>query len=418
MGESKHHRPLRVCVVTSLAAAQEPRAPRHAAALSALKNVEVVFVDCAPLGSARQPVKALEGFTNLTWRTHGFATRATNPLKLMVNRVRQKMAQLMFRCGGPVLSDALSARVFGLEKLLREIAADIYLAHNIETLLPAFHAAQRQGALVMFDSMEFHSDMGDAQTAVERALVRTVEKSCLPHCALVLASSAQVADALAAEYGIARPLPLDNAALVENKLPTKPSTGLQLYWRNAVVGLGQRGLDDAFGALTKLPTDVTLHLQGRLPTDGGAAMRARIAELGLTARVIFHPPFVPELAVQEAARHHVGLCLERRGCRNHDLTVSNKIFDYHMAGLAVVASDLPGLRGVIERSGGGLLFAPGAVESLTGKIQMLYRDAALRNQLADSARAFALREGNREAEMARFSTTFRQVCRTRLGREL
>jgi glycosyltransferase involved in cell wall biosynthesis len=285
-------------------------------------------------------------------------------------------------------------------------------------LLPAFHAAQQRGALVMFDSMEFHSDMGDAQTAVERELTRTVEKSCLPHCALVLASSAQVADALAAEYGIAHPLPLDNTPLVENELPAKPCPGLQLYWRNAVVGLGQRGLDDALVALTKFPDDVTLHLQGRLPTDGGAALRARIAELDLSARVIFHPPFAPELAVQEAARHHVGLCLERRGCRNHDLTVSNKIFDYHMAGLAVVASDLPGLRGVVERSGGGLLFAPGAVEDLTAKIQMLYRDADLRKQLADSARVFALREGNRETEMAKFSAAFRQVCRARLRREL
>jgi glycosyltransferase involved in cell wall biosynthesis len=376
-----------------------------------------VFVDCAPLGDARQPVRALEGLANLTWRTHGFATRATNPLKLAVNRVRQKLAQLTFRCGGPVLTGALSARVFGLENLLREIAADIYLAHNIETLLPAFHAAQRRGALVMFDSMEFHSDMGDAQTVVERNLVRTVEKSCLPLCALVLASSAQVADALAAEYGSARPLPLDNASLVEKELPVKPPTGLQLYWRNAVVGLGQRGLDDALVALTKLPDDVTLHLQGRWPTDGGAALRTRIAELGLTARVVFHPPFAPELAVQEASRHHVGLCLERRGCRNHDLTVSNKIFDYHMAGLAVVASDLPGLRGVVERSGGGLLFAPGAVEGLTAQIQILYRDAALREQLADSARAFALREGNRETEMKKFTAAFRQVCHARLGRE-
>jgi len=259
--------------------------------------------------------------------------------------------------------------------------------------------------------------MGDSQTAMERKLVRAVEKHCLPGCALVLASSAQLADALAAEYRINRPLALDNTPPLENEIPLKPQSGLQLYWRNAVVGLGQRGLDEAFIALTKLPSDVSLHLQGRLQTDGGVSMRARIAELNLTARVVFHPPYSAENAVKEAARHHVGLCLERKGCRNQDLTTSNKIFDYHMAGLAVIASDLPGLRGVLERSQGGLLFVPGSPEDLTIKILTLYRDAALRSQLARNARAFALREGNRETEMMKFAAAFAEVCRARLGVE-
>lgn len=410
---------LRVCVVTSLAAAQEPRAPRHAAAIAALgPEIEVVFVDSAPAGEVRQPVEALKGFSNLTWRTHDYFSRAANPTMLGVNRLRQKIAQFVFRYGGRVTPGALSARVFGLEKLLHQVAADVYLAHNIETLLPASNAARRRGALLLFDSMEFHADMGDAQTVMERNLVRATEKMCLPNCALVMASSAQVADALAAEYGIVRPLPLDNAPLIKRKLPAKLEAGLQLYWRNAVIGLGQRGLEDALVALTRLPSDVKLHLQGRLPFDGGVALRARIAELGLNSRVAIHPPFAPENAVQEAAPYHVGLCLERRGCRNHDLTVSNKIFDYHMAGLAVIASDLPGLRGVIERSRGGICFAPGSVEDLTAAISMLYGDAAMRKQLGTSAREFALREGNRELEMKKFATAFRKVCRTRLAREI
>lgn len=407
---------LRVCVCTSFAAAEEPRAPRHAAAIAALgTNVEVIFVDSAPAGSERQPVKALVGFSNLTWHTHHFTTRASNPLELAGERVWQRLAQIIFKCGGPVLASALSTHVIGLERLLKTVAADIYLAHNVETLLPAFRTAQRRGALVMFDSMEFHSDMGDSQTAIERKLVRAVEISCLPACALVLASSERVADALAAEYGITRPLHLDNTPLVEKELPFKPEKGLQLYWRNAVVGLGQRGLDEAFLALTKLPGDVTLHLQGRMPVDGGLALCARIAELKLQDRIIFHPPYAPEDAVKEAARHHVGLCLERKGNRNHDLTVSNKIFDYHMAGLAVIASDLPGLHDVIERSGGGMLFVPGSVEDLKGKILALYNDQTLRDKLAARAREFALRQGNRETEMNKFATIFAKICRESFG---
>jgi glycosyltransferase involved in cell wall biosynthesis len=412
-------RPLRVCVCTSIEGAAEPRAPRHVAAIAALgQDFEVVFVDCAPEGIERRSVKALSGLPNLTWRTHRFSTRSTNPMKLALDRTRQRLAKVCFKFSGMPTPGALSARAFGLKTILDQVAADVYLAHNVETLLPAALAAQRRGALLMFDSMEFHSDMGDSQTAIERDIVRAIERRWLPECALILASSDQVADALVAEYGVARPMALYNVPPVENEIPSKPDRGLALYWRNTVVGLGQRGLDEALVALTKLPEDVSLHLQGRMPTDGGAAMKGRIAELGLEGRVIFHPPYMPEEAVKEAARHHVGLCLERRGVRNHELTVSNKIFDYHMAGLVVIASDLPGLRGVIDRSSGGLLFEPGSANDLAVKVLTLYKDRQMLKCFAVSAREFALREANRETEMKKFAAAFRDVCRVRLRMEI
>lgn len=402
---------MRVCVCTSVEGAAEPRAPRHAAVIAGMRrNCEVIFVDCAPTGEQRRPVKVLEDLPNLSWQTHHFATRANSPTRLAMNRARQQLSQLWFKLSGVTSSGAVSARMFGMDALLYEAAADIYVAHNLETLLPAWRVARRRGARLVFDSMEFHSDMGDAQTTVERELARAIEKRCLPDCALVLAASDQIADALVEEYGVKRPLPLYNVPPVEITIPEKPSHGLALYWRNAVVGLGQRGLDEALVALTKLPGDVTLHLQGRMPADGGVALKARMAELKVQARVFFHAPYRPEDAVKEAARHHVGLCLERKVNRNHDLTVSNKIFDYHMAGLAVIASALPGLSGVIERSRGGLLFRPGSADDLAEKVAELRADPGLRQTLARNARDFALREGNRDREMEKFAVAFAQVC--------
>lgn len=370
----------------------------------------VIFVDSAPFGAERMPVKALVGFSNLEWRTHRYATRSSKALLLAWHRIRQNLARVNFTAAGMLNAGAISTRAFGLENLLFKTAAEVYLAHNAETLLPAFKAARRRRALLVFDSMEFHSDMGEGQSSLEQRMTREIEKAVLPRCALVLASSAQVADALMQEYGIPRPLPLDNVPEIESELPPKPVTGLGLYWRNSVVGLGQRGLDDALVALTQLPDDVTLHLQGRMPADGGVLLRERITQLNLGARVVFHAPYAPEKAVAEAARHHVGLCLERKGCRNHELTVSNKIFDYHMAGLAVIASDLPGLRGVVERSRGGLLFEPGSVADLAAQISALRSDPLLREALSANARQFALREGNRVVEQEKFVRAFANIC--------
>jgi glycosyltransferase involved in cell wall biosynthesis len=408
--------PLRVCVCTSYEAAVEPRAPRHASTLAALgAGVEVVFIDALPANTNRRPVKALEGLPNLEWQTRTFPTRDAQPLRRLLGLLVQTVAETAFRSTGRLVPAALSTKALGLEAQLHRVHADIYVSHNIDTLLPAWIAARRNNALLIFDSMEYHEDMGDSQTPLDRSLAHAVQSRCLRDCALVLASSDCLADVLAEEYALPRPLPLYNAPPVEATLPAKGGDRLLLYWRNSVVGFGQRGLDDALVALANLPADVALSIQGRLPPDGGFALKARVATLGVEGRVSFLAPHAPEGAVRVAAAHHIGLCLERDGIRNHRLTVSNKLFDYHMAGLASVASDLPGLSGILAQSGGGLTFRAGSSQDLAGTIALLREDRGLLDRLGERARAFALRIGNQENQMERFVSAFLTVCRSRLG---
>ena len=215
-----------------------------------------------------------------------------------------------------------------------------------------------------------------------------------------------MAVALAATYPIRRPLALYNVSPRDPHQHRCDHGGLSLYWRNSVIGFGQRGLQDAIDALALLPADVTLHLQGRMPADGGRLLQQRIGDHGLADRVFIHAPYSPPNAVQAASQYCVGLCLEHSGIRNHDLTVSNKMFDYLMGGLVVVASDLSSLRGVVERSEGGLCFEPGNPTDLADKILTLRDNRSFRLELAANARAFGLEKGNRETEMARFQRSF------------
>ena len=307
------------------------------------------------------------------------------------------------------LHSRFQAELLWLEKALYRIDADVYIAHNVDMLLPAARVARRKRALLVFDSMEFHSDSGDGQSVEEAAVIRAIEGKEFRYCSLILASSDQIADALAAQYGIERPVALYNTPPIVRNLEKMPSSGLRLYWRNGVLGFGQRGLEDALLALRALPYDVSLTLQGRLRPDGAAKLYPRIAELGLQDRVFVRAPYPPQEAVQAATAFDIGLCLERPGIRNHELTVSNKLFDYMMAGLAVVASDLPGLRSIVDKAGSGLLYEPGNPHDLTKKIMQFYCDAELRNQCASNARHFAMTRGNREVDMELFVRAFRQM---------
>jgi glycosyltransferase involved in cell wall biosynthesis len=406
--------PRKICVVTSYAAAAEPRGPRHAiAAKKAFPNADVVLVDLAPAGVPHLPEPALIFGQDIERRTLEFPSRASGIVKLAVRKLISRLGHGAFEHLGILSESIFGDRTQGLTRALYEMRADLYIAHNIETLLPAIRAAERHNAAIAFDCMEFYSDMGDSQHPIEAAAARVLEARYLQHCALVIASSDVMADALAAEYGIIQPLAAYNVPPKEQCLPSRQRGGLNLYWRNSVVGFGQRGLEDILDAMVMLPNEVRLSLQGRQTPETKSALDERLAKLGLSDRVCVLPPYAPHEAVLKAALHDVGLCLERRGPRNHDLTVSNKMFDYHMAGLAVIATDLPALADVVSRSGGGMICRPGDPQSLADSIQALLDAPERLAEMQDKARRFALREANLEMEIEKIAAALRQATNQR-----
>jgi len=406
--------PRRICVVTSYAAATEPRAPRHAiAAKKAFPDADVVLVDLAPKGAPAGAEPALLRSHDIKRHTVEYPSRASGVARLAGRKLATRVGRAAFARFGVLHESIFGDRARGLTRVLLNIPSDIYIAHNIDTLLPAVQAADRHGAAVVFDCMEFYSDMGDGQDTTEAAAARALEARYLGRCALVMASSDTMADALGAEYGIPRPLATYNVPPTEQELPPRRGGGLNLYWRNSVIGFGQRGLEDIIEALAVLPSEVHLYLQGRQTPALASELTRRVESLGLRNRVHVLPPYAPHEAVRMAAPHDVGLCLERKGPRNHDLTVSNKMFDYHMAKLAVIATDLPGLADVIRRSGGGLLCRPGDPASLADPIRKLLAFPQLLGELQSNARRFALATGNIEMEIEKISSALKDAVARR-----
>lgn len=393
---------MRVCVVTSHDI-NEPRGVRHAiAAKRAFPHSEVIFVYYRFDSDVRiQQILPILQINDIKICSLTSYTKNISPIKWFMQKLITRLARLFYAATGVVSSDLFSEHTIGLTKLLKNIPSDVFFAHNFETLKPAAVAAQYHSAALIFDCMEFYSGMGDGQNATVSDAVAEIEALYLPRCELVISSSREVSAAYAESYGIDLPLAAYNSPAIVQDLPKRKGGTLNLYWRNSVIGFGQRGLDDILEAMTKLPTDVHLYLQGNLGHDGGVVLRQRIAELDLVTKVSILPPHPLGGAVKSAALFDIGLCLERKGPRNHDLTVSNKMLDYHMAGLAVIASDLPGLASVIEQSGGGLLYEPGNVEALISAVESLRTNPARLALFQQNARKFALRSANMEIEICR-----------------
>lgn len=358
---------------------------------------EVHFIDCAPEGHP-QSSESVELGPRVTTSRCFYPTRQSNPAGRTAIRTLEWLSRHLYPVTLNSSFGPAGYRSLLLAKALRKIRPSLVIGHNIESL-PAMCLAKGPGSpRLVFDSMEYYSDMGEGQTKIERAAVAALETRFLSRCDLVLASSEQVGMALRERYRISQVLALYNAPPLQSKLQAKPKSGLHLYWRNSTIGLGQRGLGIVLDAMPELPGDVVLHVQGRKPLDP-EGLHLRLASPRLRGRVVVHDSFEPGSAVWEASAHHVGLCPELDTCENQRLTVSNKLFDYMMGGLAVVGSNLPGIGSVIRAAESGLLVNQGDPKALAEAVLRLYRDRALLAEYSANALRYAWRFGNEEHQM-------------------
>jgi glycosyltransferase involved in cell wall biosynthesis len=113
------------------------------------------------------------------------------------------------------------------------------------------------------------------------------------------------------------------------------------------------------------------------------------AERGVGGRVHFVPTVPLAELLAWTASADIGVQPIRNTCLNHFSTDSNKLFEYAMAGLPVVASDFPEIRRVVRAHDIGLLFDPETPGALAAALGRLVADADLRARLAANARASA-----------------------------
>lgn len=86
--------------------------------------------------------------------------------------------------------------------------------------------------------------------------------------------------------------------------------------------------------------------------------------------------------VERAVDFHVGAVPYPPVSLNHSLASPNKIFEYFMAGLCVVSTDLPVLRTLVDEAGAGRLIPPTAAGWQRGLAEL----AADRNFVEEASR--------------------------------
>ncbi len=345
--------PKSIVLLTGSHLSNNPRVVKEADALSAAGfEVEVLgwIVDARRAEEDRAMMRGRAWrFTPVVNLLEG--SRATR-LRWLFWRIERRIARMLADLAGVETAGQLGGWRRALLAAARQRRADLFIAHSAVTLWVA-EQLQRDGRTVGVDMEDWFSR--EHLTEFPSKLVAGIEARLLDACAHATCTSEAMSQAMAADFKCRPPLPLYNAfhwaerdRLDGALRDRKDRSRMSLHWYSQTIGPG-RGLEELFLALPLLRGDLEIHLRGSLGQTGGDWLDGLIPA-GWRERVHVHPQVPNAELLSRIAEHDVGLAGEIKLTRSRDLTVTNKILQYLLAGLAVVASDTAGQREVAARA--------------------------------------------------------------------
>jgi glycosyltransferase involved in cell wall biosynthesis len=253
-------------------------------------------------------------------------------------------------------------------------------------------------------------------------LLRNLEQKLLTGAVHATCPSHSMSEALANEFGCRPPEVIYNAfpwadrelldgVIKDRKEPNVPS----IHWFSQTLGL-DRGLQDLIDALPFLNRRAEIHLRGTSSSEFEKWLRERVPK-AWREQVIVHPLVSGAELLSRIAEHNIGFAGEMKFCRNKDLTISNKILQYLLGGLAVVASDTKGHREVAAQAPGAVFIYPsGDATALAAQINALLESADTLTRAKEAALQAAQRTFCWERqERALLSSVTRALSTTKTG---
>ena len=270
----------------------------------------------------------------------------------------------------PILRGPLFYLLFNLNAFFYLLfhRSDVVIACDTDTLLAARLAKFFRRFRLVFDAHELFLDLPEIvgpNRRFTRAVWQLVERSCMPSVDVAFTVSDGVGREYANRYGkqftVVRNVPLCTSA-VNTSISDKD---IVIYQGAINVG---RGLELLIDAMHFSP-DVELWIAGTGNLDAAIAMQAQpLMELG---RIKLLGRVAPENLREITAKASIGVSLEEDMGLSYRYCLPNKLFDYILAGIPVLVSDLPEMRKLVESYRIGVVLKERTPKALANAIKVM-----------------------------------------------
>lgn len=289
--------------------------------------------------------------------------------------------------------------------LMVRTPADVYHAHDVPALPASYIAARLRRKPLLFDAHELPlsemplSKMSRSRRTIHPLLARLFARM-LPRCAGIIATSSPMAHAISEQYhypsvSVVRNFPMYRTVEKNDRLRQHLGLGsdvrIALYQGNIQP---DRELDRLVRAASFLEPTIVIVMMGRADPATLSQLEDLIAKEGVADRVKIMPPVPYEELLVWTASADIGLSVLPLNYTAHlNVCLPNKLFEYMMVGVPVLASPLQAMAEVIQRYDIGCVL-PSLIPSEVG--------SAINSMLADPAALERMRQNELKAAQQEF----------------
>lgn len=284
-----------------------------------------------------------------------------------------------FKLSSRKLSKSLFVQVLKYLEFLYRVAffyknKDIKMVniHSIALLPLGVLLKYLYGAKLVYDTHELETEV-NGSIGIRKKLAKFMEKQLIKKCDLIFVVSENIADWYIKEYGISRPVVVKNAPrLFEQKrtnyfrenLGIKDDSVIVLYQGGLSKGRGVDLLLNAFKSREDDKVVIVFMGYGELEESIKTASKEK-------NNIFFHSAVAPEIVLDYTSSADFGIHMIQNTCLNHYYCMPNKLFEYAMAGLPVIVSNMKEMRELVEKYNMGIVVEDDKVGSMNNAIDKI-----------------------------------------------
>ena len=268
-------------------------------------------------------------------------------------RIQSRLARELFKRFGLFTPNLIGILPEKMLKYVRQFKADLTIVHA-EAGLWVGSKLLAEGFRVGVDFEDWFAEdlLPEARRERPISVIQSLEKELAQRCTYCLTTSESLAAGLATAYQapeltvIYNVFPWAERQHLDGQIRDRHNLAMpSLHWFSQTLGQG-RGLEVLFAALSEINQPLELHLRGHYPETSRQWLEPQIPQ-SWRDRVFIHPTVPNHELLSRIAEHDIGLALETPFCHSRDLTITNKLFQYLQAGLAVIATETRGQKEVL-----------------------------------------------------------------------
>ncbi|MBC19023.1 MAG: glycosyl transferase family 1 [Planctomycetaceae bacterium] len=269
-------------------------------------------------------------------------------------RSRRQLWNKIYRASGWGNVRQLGYAAPEMLSLCRQRNAALNIVH-LEEALWVGNKLLNDGERVAIDVEDWYSEDLSSKDKKNRPsyLLQRWEKRLLRDSCYATTTSHVMGSALAKAYRCTAPRVIYNTFsrkernLLDGKaLDRHDHETPSIIWFSQTVG-PDRGLEVLIDALPHINIPVQIHIRGNCREGYEGRLRSRMPS-DSKHHLFFHPSVPHHQLLSRLAEHDIGYAGEISYCLNKNLTISNKLFQYLLSGLTVLASDTAGQKEIAD----------------------------------------------------------------------